>query len=123
MPLEYSVDPLNKHGHRNAALIQELVGIIPTFINSNDPRPFKEQALENYGMATGEITGGTTNVSGCYSYPGDPDLYPLFTISRREKRAGWPDEILFIYDFAIVCFMTKNPNTGDIISTYVTRMD
>jgi len=79
------------------------LGMIPDFINQNDPRPAREQFDANYKHGGGwrPMTGFTNN-GVILNYPGDPPLEPI---------AMWPlrGEMIVVYPYGIVAiFSTKD---------------
>ena len=86
----------------------EMLGLIPEFISSVDPRPLIEQIDDAYAHGGGwnEFDGFTLDrTSGnvfewFLTYPGDPPLYPLAACKVR-------DEVLLFWPFAWVTICTK----------------
>lgn len=80
------------------------VGFIPTFLDTDDPRPAAEQFAERY------IYGGWRPQSGFVKdpsglpilhYPGDPPLKPIAVMRLRE-------ETIFVYLHGYVSIFQKD---------------
>lgn len=82
--------PLKKM-HRDA--VADHHGVIPYFLNVEDPRPAAEQFDANYGHGGGwrPMSKWLMKPDGVINYPGDPDLPVLFEGQLR-------DETIRIYD-------------------------
>jgi hypothetical protein len=76
-----------------------MLGLIPSFLNEDDPRPAREQFNENYAHG-----GGWSPIkdfklkNGVLLYPGDPPFWPFAEISFR-------DEKILVCDYAMVCIV------------------
>jgi hypothetical protein len=57
-----------------------------------------------YGMGQDGVTDATVSPEGVYSYPEDPDLYPLVAFGLTE------DIIFYVYQYAI-CAVTDGTDT------------
>jgi hypothetical protein len=68
------------------------VGLIPTFLDTDDPRPAKEQFAERYHYGGWRNQDGFVNRNGTpvLIYPGDPPLKPIAMMALRE-------EAIFVY--------------------------
>ena len=68
------------------------VGFIPTFLDTDDERPAKEQFAERYEYGGWRNQSGFTAVdcSPTLQYPGDPPLEPIAVMRLRE-------EMIFVY--------------------------
>lgn len=95
---------------------EELVGIIPQFLSTSDPRPAAEQFNESYAHG-----GGWSPMSGwrhshqpdkglTINYPGDPALRPVAVIALH-------DEKIWVYENAWVAI--EQPDG----SVEISRMD
>jgi len=63
--------------------------------------PIKEIIEWHYGYPLDPFgTKGSVNEEGIYSYPSDPDLYPIATITTAK-------EIIFCYEYEIICIRNK----------------
>lgn len=72
------------------------LGLLPLFLDEDDPRPAVEQFDEHYVGGWHEITrAGYTPFTGAFTYPGDPPLYPLWESKFHE-------ETILVYPHAIV---------------------
>lgn len=106
-------DPLKKHGNLSKEYIMEMMGMIPTFIHTavSDPdSSLADGMMEAYGFGGPPMKGSTVSPEGVYSYPEDPDLFPLAVITTERGQ-------VFIYHYGIVTI--REPDKDDI--TY--RMD
>lgn len=62
----------------------DALGLIPSFLSPDDERPAAEQIASNYCGGWDSFKGFTFNPdTWALSYPGDPDLLPLFTATLR----------------------------------------
>lgn len=66
---------------------------------------------DHYGYPTHEFKGGTMKGGGIYTYPEDPDLYPLCEIQTKQ-------EIIYMYEHEMLGI--RNKTTDEY---YVTRVD
>ena len=81
--------------------ITDMVGLIPYFLDENDPRPACDQFDANY-----QHGGGWRSMDGfklnhktfTLTYPGDPPYKPLAMIALRKEK-------IFIYEYAFVCVL------------------
>jgi hypothetical protein len=76
----------------------EIWGLIPGFLDEDDPRPAREQFAANYIAGWQPFEGFTANEDMVLSYPGDPPLEPQSMMIFR-------NEVLFIYDHAWVVIL------------------
>jgi hypothetical protein len=83
---------LNPQAHTDQA------GLIPSFLNWNDPRPAREQFASAYIGGWGKTMPEWTMEGWSICYPGDPKHDPLFRITLR-------DETIYIYDYAWVAIV------------------
>jgi hypothetical protein len=89
------------------------VGLIPSFLDFDDPRPAREQFDTNYAHGGGwhpssVFTMNPENMT--LTYPGDPPFKPLALIQFRDER-------IYIYESAFVAIVQPD-------HTYeVSRMD
>lgn len=89
---------------------QHLTGMLPFFVQADDPRPAKEQIAERYPFGWNNFAGATLKNAeelgqAQFCYPGDP---PFTEIARTLVNNEWV--ILFPFDW-VVCY---NRDTGDI---------
>lgn len=90
----------------------DLVGLIPSFLSENDPRPAAEQFNERYAHGGGwaPLRGWRLRADNSIQYPDDPSLSPVAMMWLH-------DETIFIYPHAWVCIVQAD-------GTYeVARMD
>jgi hypothetical protein len=73
-----------------------ILGLIPTYLNVEDPRSAKEQFAEKYGWRP--MKGFTLSDDDVLHYPGDPDLLPRAFIIHK-------DDLIIVYDYAWVVIM------------------
>jgi hypothetical protein len=81
------------------------VGLIPTFLDLDDPRPAKEQFAERYEYGGWRNQDGFTAVDGTpvLQYPGDPPLKPIACMTLPKT-----DEIIFVYLHGYVSIFQKD---------------
>lgn len=94
------MDVLSIHPHG-----LDMVGLIPMFLDEDDPRPAREQLNENYAHGGGwrPIKGFTLNkdVGMGIQYPGDPVLMPVAVMRlRTEEIWVYRHSIVLIFDAA-----------------------
>ena len=79
------------------------VGFIPSFLDTDDPRPAKEQFAERYVYGGWRNQEGFTNSKGTpiLHYPGDPPLHPIAMMALR-------DEAIFVYLHGYVSIFQKD---------------
>jgi len=89
----------------------DVVGLIPSFLRADDPRPARDQFNERYISGWSPMKGFTMDpTTGELHYPGDPPLKPRACIA-------WRSEGIWIYDSGWVAIVQDN---GDY---EVSRMD
>jgi hypothetical protein len=95
-------------GHR-----PEELGLLPDFIDQNDPRPAREQFDANYQHGGGwhPIPGFENTKGVSIAYPGDKEYHPI---------AMWPlrGELIVVYRHSLVAIFQTG--TGDF---EVARLD
>jgi hypothetical protein len=81
----------------------DAVGILPLWLDPDDPRPAKEQFGANYGHGGGwqPFEGFRLLKGGHIKYPGDPAHKPLAMMKLR-------DEVILIYPHAWVLILQKD---------------
>jgi hypothetical protein len=79
------------------------LGLIPTFVSDEDPRPAREQFDQNYGFAGGwqPFAGFKMLGNGNMKYPDDPPTRLLFEAKLRE-------ETIRVYESAWVAIIQPN---------------
>lgn len=114
MYIKIERNPLNHEQYNSLSDCDyyNILGIIPDWL-SNDiysELTAKKALSEQYIFGFHEIKKSTVTEDGIMKYPGDPDLYPLAKITRK-------DEIVYQYFYGIVAIIDKDCNS------FVTRMD
>ena len=107
--VQYAIDPLNKFTAIDPKQLVEACGLIPSFI-SPEADDVMEEALLQYGMSLGEMVGGEIDKEGVYSYPGDPDLYPI-------TRCEVGGKTIYIYEYGITAFV-DNRNGESVVHRF-----
>jgi hypothetical protein len=113
MNITYRVDPHNQYTHVPDEILGDMVGTLPSWAGNPEFMHLDlHEAMEaQYGFGPlRHFDGSSIAEDGLYSYPEDPDMHPIFELHRK-------DEILYIYEYAIVAFVDKNGKA------FVTRMD
>lgn len=79
------------------------IGLIPDFLDENDPRKVAEQFNERYAHGGGWRPQPKFKMLNRYvlKYPGDPPLKPLAMIQFRDER-------IFIYEYGYVAIVQPN---------------
>ena len=79
------------------------VGLIPHWLDEDDPRPAKEQLGENYAHGGGwqPFEGFELRKNRSIKYPGDEPMAPLAMMRMR-------DEMILIYPHAWVLILQKD---------------
>lgn len=91
--------------------IDQEIGMIPHFLNEDDPRPAREQFNDHYAHGGGwQPMSNFRLQDNTLFYPGDPPLKPIAGFNFR-------DELILIYRLGIVA--TVQPDG----SFEVARMD
>ena len=116
MTFQITIDPHTKFTHAPKDQTIGVCGILPHWAVSGSGETMKDSLINNYQFYMGAFTGGTIDDTGIYSYPEDPDLYPMLKIDRLDGEDL--KEVCYIYEYAMVA--CKNIDTGDL---WVTRMD
>lgn len=81
----------------------DAVGLIPHFLDPEDPRPAKAQLDQNYRHGGGwqPFEGFTLQKDGSIKYPDDPALKPRAMMRLR-------DEVILVYDYGWVLILQKD---------------
>ena len=81
------------------------VGFIPTFLDTDDPRPAKEQFAERYHYGGWHNQEGFTTIGGSaiLRYPGDPPLEPIAVMAMPLR-----EEAIFVYLHGYVSIFQKD---------------
>ena len=110
-PLIGLTDPLQNHTDLTPSQIMEWCGFIPHWLyNVSDYDSIKECLIDQYDYYSGEMSGGTIDDKGVYTYPEDPPLYPLITVYGD-------GEIFHQYNYGIVATVQKDG------TQWIARMD
>jgi len=90
----------------------DTVGLIPMWLDKDDPRPAKEQLNEHYAHGGGwqPFKGFVLRKDGGIKYPGDPPHKPLAMMALR-------DEVIMFYAHGWVMILQKDG------SYEISRMD
>lgn len=88
----------------------EWLGILPAFLDEDDPRSAREQFDAKYCSGWWPIRGATITANQEMQYPGDPDSPPL-------ARTTFRDETIVFYEYALVAII-QTDGTAE-----VARMD
>jgi hypothetical protein len=84
------------------------LGMLPDFINQNDPRCARDQFDANYAHGGGFIPiRGFTNKNMVLQYPGDPPYYPI---------AMWPlrHEMIVVYRYGLVAIFSTEDGSFSV---------
>jgi len=97
---------------RHPQATPEMLGLIPEFLNENDPRSAREQLDANYSHGGGwlPIPGFSMLPNGDLSYPGDP---PFELLAETKLR----DETIRVFHYSWVAIIQPDG------SFEVSRMD
>jgi len=92
--------------------LAEACGLIPNWVMDYeyDDLNMKDMLQKYYPFGMFPIPKTTVSDSGVFSYPEDPDLYPLVKMSRGE-------EIIYQYQYGLVAIVQPDG------SAFCTRMD
>jgi hypothetical protein len=73
------------------------IGMIPDWLNANNPQPAAKQLHECYGHGGGwrPFSGFVLGKDNSLKYPGDPPLYPIAEMKLRQ-------ELILIYQYSWV---------------------
>lgn len=79
----------------------DALGMLPYFLDDQDPRPAAEQFDANYAHGGGwrPIKGFTLLSGGKIKYPGDPAHKPFAQTQLR-------DEVILFYDYGLVAVLS-----------------
>ncbi len=109
--LAITTDPHNKYPKRSPQHLTEMCGLLWAWIVHNTHESMKDRLITSYPFYSGEMTGGALNLEGVYTYPGDPDLYPLMMFETHT-------EVCFVFEYGIVGVVNRTDGC-----TWVARMD
>ena len=116
MDIKTTIDPTgyfaSQASHEMEYAIESL-GILPHWVTkAEDTESIREAFDRQYNFGLFEFHGITINAEGVFSYPEDPDLYPIISMVRGSETA-------YFYQSAMVAIINKDQN----IAQFVTRMD
>lgn len=115
MTFQITINPLKAFDVSSDQIIA-VCGILPHWATSGSGETMRDSLINNYQFYAGEMTGGTIDFKGAYSYPEDDDLLPMLKIERFD--GDELKEVCYIYEYAIVA--CKDVGSGVV---WVTRMD
>lgn len=97
------MDVFVKHPAVTLANVDQIVGMIPSWLSELDPRSASEQldSWYQHGGGWSPFKGHKLNDDNSLSYPGDPDLPVLVEMTLR-------DETICIYPHAWVAIIQKD---------------
>lgn len=77
----------------------EDLGLLPSFLDENDPRPAREQFDANYTHGTPNWSTEPARIDGFHRlcYPGDPPLEPIAMTMLRDEMI-----LLYPHDFVVI---------------------
>ena len=99
-------DPFDKFKEQEPRLLIYLCNVILQWahISVESDVSMKEVISEHYGYGLHPFgEEGSVDKDGVYTYPGDPDLYPISIIST-------PKEIIFCYMHEIIAIRNRESN-------------
>ena len=85
----------------NSRAHPECFGLIPSFLEENDPRPAAEQFNERYISGWRHQEKCTMAGNGALLYPGDPPQLPIACLK-------WRDELILLYPYSYVAIVQKD---------------
>lgn len=85
------------------AVAAETIGVLPHWLDEDDPRPAAQQLDEHYAHGGGwhAFLGFQLQVDGSIKYPGDKALKPIAAIAFRK-------ELVMFYPHAWVMILQKD---------------
>lgn len=108
------IDPNQQFQDIETNRLLAAMGILPSWAASKvtgDFKTFKQALAANYPFGGVDMVGGEIASDGAYSYPEDPTLHPLASITHG-------GETVYFYEYSMVG--TRNNETGE---QWLTRMD
>ncbi len=114
------LDPTGQHGGKTSEQLIGMAGFLPGWATDPDfmHLDLKEAMEEQYGLGPlREMTGGRVNNDLSYSYPGDPDIFPILLVSRCTD-GGEEHEVLLQYEYGLTGILGMRDG-----SAFMTRMD
>lgn len=85
MEVEFHLDPLSKFENYTPDDIMDVCGFIPQWLVAEELIEYDALTALDKAYQWGPLTHlekSVVNEDGSYSYPGDPDMYPLIIIKR-----------------------------------------
>lgn len=111
--ISVETDPTDNFSDVEEGTLMEHMGLIPNFIVQALDRPDTSLAqgmLDAYGFGSVPMLGGIVKEDGVYSYPEDPDLYPMVKLVTERGT-------IYVYQYGIVSILETSK------TTVVYRMD
>ena len=84
------------------------------------PESIRETLENRYGFGSLFPMDMTISPTGVLSYPEDPDLYPLFSITGTRPGSS-TEEVFYMYEHAIVAFSSSEIDSKN--GFFISRMD
>jgi hypothetical protein len=105
------IDPLGQFKGVKVGALLDALGILPMWLSEiNDNENIMQEMKNRYQYGTNEM-GGEVTPAGVYRYPDDPDLFPIATVTIKDKTA-------IFYEYSM--FSVLDNNTG---KSATVRMD
>lgn len=95
-----AIDPLDKFKDLPPEHLYECCGLLTSIFCTSEGETFKERGENGYQFGTnwskcGEPGNASITKDGVYSYPEDPDLYPIAEFTKN-------DDNVWIYQYGMV---------------------
>lgn len=99
-------DPLGKFSSKTDKELEWLCQVVVYWATAAMVfyKTMHEVITEHYGYQLDPFSGGSVSEEGVYSYPEDPDLYPICKIITKK-------EIVFFYEYEILSIRQKSDGT------------
>jgi len=90
----------------------DMLGMLPQWLDNDqyEDKTAKEALDAQYCCGLYNSSEVVVSEEGLYMFPGDPTLYPIVKIKRK-------DETIYIYEYALVAIIDSNGNS------FATRID
>jgi len=83
----------------HSGISPEVLGILPSFLSSIDPRPAAEQIAEKYCGGWDALKGFTRDAESlALGYAGDPPMLPVAVTTLRDER-------IYLYEYGWTCIV------------------
>ena len=104
--MQITIDPTGYFIGAIAGRIIETIGVLPFWLSEGleEGETAEHALLSRYEYANGAMTGGTIDKEGVYTYPSDPDLYPLAKVVTETGT-------IYFYEYAMVSIVTDDKTT------------